>query len=271
VCTRGIAANRLALLEVVGALAGSEVQLSDVEPLIARDVALSFRLLRYVNSAYFGLRGDVRSIGQALALLGTDNVRRWASLSVLASVDDKPPELTVTALIRARFCELAGEELGIARPGELFTLGLFSVIDAMLDAPMADIVGSLPFAGDMREALVQRRGQLGRLLEYVAALEGGDEMLAATELPRAGALYVEALMWATGAGEALLTGASDATAAPEPERVLASVAPPGRPNPAPEAVAPRRAAGSHTGALDRGWLARTWARCRSLWRREQPA
>ena len=69
--TRGIAANRLALLQVVAALNDPAIELSDIEQLVARDVALSFRLLRYVNSAFFGLRGDVRSIGQALALLGT--------------------------------------------------------------------------------------------------------------------------------------------------------------------------------------------------------
>ena len=172
--TQGISANRLALLQVVAALHDSGVELKDVEQLIARDVALSFRMLRYVNSAYFGLRGDVRSIGQALALLGLDNVRRWATLSVMASVDDKPTELTVTALIRARFCELAGAQLQIATPAELFTLGLFSVIDAMMDAPMHDVVESLPLAEDMRDALVLRQGTMGQLLDCVTALEAGE-------------------------------------------------------------------------------------------------
>ena len=159
--TRGIAANRLALLQVVAALNDPAAELTDVEQLIARDVALSFRLLRYVNSAYFGLRGDVRSIGQALALLGLENVKRWATLSTLASIDNKPTELTLTALIRARFCELAGGQLGIATPAELFTLGLFSVIDGMMDAPMHDVVASLPLAEDMREALVRRSREDG--------------------------------------------------------------------------------------------------------------
>ena len=118
VVTRGIAANRLAMLQIVAALNDPAVELSDVEALIARDVALSLRLLRYVNSAFFGLRGEVRSIGQALALLGIENLRRWATLTTLASIDDKPTELTITALIRARFCELAGEQLVIAGPGE---------------------------------------------------------------------------------------------------------------------------------------------------------
>jgi EAL and modified HD-GYP domain-containing signal transduction protein len=155
--TRGIETNRLALVQVVAKLNDPAVELEEIEQLIARDVALSFRLLRYVNSAFFGLRGEVRSIGQALALLGIENVRRWATLSVLASVDNKPTELTLTALIRARFCELAAQQLGFVNSAEAFTLGLFSVIDRMMDAPMHDVVASLPLADDLRDALVLRR------------------------------------------------------------------------------------------------------------------
>jgi EAL and modified HD-GYP domain-containing signal transduction protein len=201
--TRGIAANRLALLQMVSALQKPEVEFSEIEQLIARDVALSFRLLRYVNSVFRGLRGDVRSIGQALALLGVENVRRWATLSVLASIDDKPTELTVTALIRARFCELAGGRLALGSPAELFTLGQFSVIDAMMDAPMQDVVASLPLADDVREALAQRRGKKGQLLDCVVALEAGEEAPAPAVVPGAGELYVEALMWANSAAKSL--------------------------------------------------------------------
>lgn len=203
VCTRGVTVNRLALMQVVATLHTPDVQLEDVEQLIARDVALSFRLLRYVNSAFFGLRGEVRSIGQALALLGIENVRRWATLSVLASIDDKPAELTVTALIRARFCELAAEQLGIDSPAELFTLGLFSVIDGMMDAPMHDVIASLPFAEDMREALVYRRGQRGRLLDCVASLESGEYGHGPAVVADAGELYLQALMWANSAADSL--------------------------------------------------------------------
>jgi c-di-GMP phosphodiesterase len=215
VVTRGIAANRLAMLQIVAALNDPSVELSDVEALIARDVALSLRLLRYVNSAFFGLRGEVRSIGQALALLGIENLRRWATLTTLASIDDKPTELTITALIRARFCELAGEQLVIASAGELFTLGLFSVIDAMMDAPMHDVVESLPFAEDMREALAHRRGKRGQLLDCVVALETGEIGKAPAIINRAGELYLESIMWANHAAEALF-GELGGAAAPLP-------------------------------------------------------
>ncbi len=200
---RGIVANRTSMLKVVSALQDSSVQLAELEHVIGRDVGLSFRLLRYINSAFFGLRFEISSIGQALALLGVENLRRWATLTVLASVDGKTPELTVTALVRARFCELAGERLPCASAGELFTLGLFSVIDALMDAPIAQVVAMIPFPSEMREALVDRTGEMGALLECVTALEAGDFDRAQSLVRGAGDLYLESLMWANDAASPL--------------------------------------------------------------------
>jgi c-di-GMP phosphodiesterase len=228
---RGIVASRLSLLEVIAALQDPSVDLAQLERLIVRDVALSFRLLRYINSAFFGLRCEVSSIRQALALLGVQNLRRWATLSVFASIDDKPPELTVTALIRGRFCELAGEQLQLdAVQGELFTLGMFSVIDALMDAPIEDVLASIPFPRDMRDALIAHDGDKGRLLTAVTALEAGDFDLAQEVVPAAGAFYLEALVWANEAanplfddGDALADDDADGdpTAETETERVPA--------------------------------------------------
>jgi len=200
---RGILANRTSLLEVLAALQDSTVQLGELERMIGRDVGLSFRLLRYINSAFFGLRFEISSIRQALALLGVQNLKRWATLTVLASVDGKPPELTVTALTRARFCERAGERLPGPRPGELFTLGLFSVIDALMDAPIEDVVALIPFPADMRDALTKRKGDKGALLECVTALEAGNFDRAQKLVQGAGELYVESLMWADDAARPL--------------------------------------------------------------------
>jgi EAL and modified HD-GYP domain-containing signal transduction protein len=247
VATRQISANRLALLQVVAALQRPEVELSDVEQLVARDVALSFRMLRYVNSAFFGVRSEVRSIGHALALLGLDNARRWATLSVLASVDDKPTELTLTALTRARFCELAGEELGLAGGPELFTLGLFSVIDALMDTPMQDVVESLPLADDMRAALVHRQGPLGELLDAVAAREQGESGVGTT-VPHADELYLRSVIWANTAAESLFG------AAPGVERAPRSAAP-SEPPPAAGAGGP----GAATARTDGGPVRRFFA------------
>jgi EAL and modified HD-GYP domain-containing signal transduction protein len=209
---RGIFANRTSLLQVLAALQDPTVQLGQLEHMIGRDVGLSYRLLRYINSAFFGLRFEISSIRQALALLGVQNLRRWATLTVLASVDGKPPELTVTALTRARFCERAGEQLPGPRPGELFTLGLFSVIDALMDAPIEDVIALIPFPTDMRDALTQRKGDKGALLECVTALEAGDFDRAQKLVRRAGELYVDALMWADEAARPLFEPVETAAA-----------------------------------------------------------
>ena len=102
---RAIPAGRLGTLRIVGRMNEPGVQLKELEDLISRDVGLSYRLLRYINSAFFGLRREITSVRQALVLLGLENIRRWATLLALAGVDDKPHELLVTALLRARMCE----------------------------------------------------------------------------------------------------------------------------------------------------------------------
>jgi EAL and modified HD-GYP domain-containing signal transduction protein len=129
-------------------------------------------------------------------LLGIANVKRWATLSIFAGVDEKPRELIETALVRARFCEIAGE----GNTDQLFTLGLFSVIDALMDAPMEDVLASMPFPQEMREALIAHSGPKGELLEAALSFERG-EFVPPTD--RFGAAYIEAMAWATSAADEL--------------------------------------------------------------------
>jgi c-di-GMP phosphodiesterase len=207
-----LAPGRLSLLEFISVLQDPSVEFAQLEQLITRDLVLSYRLLCYVNSAFFGLRQRVSSITQALVLLGVENLRRWATLSLFASIDGKPQELTVTGLLRARFCELAGAGLPGATPGELFTLGLFSVIDALMDAPIEQIVEATPFPQDMCEALIARRGEKGRLLECVVALEAGRFDEAQDVLPGSTECYLDAILWAGEAAQPLFE-ATEAAAA----------------------------------------------------------
>ena len=200
---RKIAASSASLLQLIAALQEPGVSLEQLEVLIGRDISLSLRLLRYINSAFFGLRGTVRSIGQALALLGLENLRRWATLSAFVGVEHKSSELTLTALIRARFCELATDRLGAVSSGELFTLGLFSVIDALMDVAMESVLASIPFPEDMRQALIDRQGPKGRLLDCVSAIEAGEFDRAQALIRGSGDLYLEALKWATEAADSL--------------------------------------------------------------------
>ena len=206
---RGVAPNRLAMLQLVAALQDPNIQFADLETLIARDVALSYRLLRYINSAFFGLRREVDSIGRALALLGIDNVKRWSTLTIFAGIDEKPREVIVTGLSRARFCELAGpSHFNEAQPDRLFTLGLFSVIDALMDAPMAEVLSKIPFPQEMTDALVKGTGKKGELLQAAFACERGE--FPSTQLAQ---IQLEAIAWASEAAEQLFEKSPAAAAA----------------------------------------------------------
>jgi EAL and modified HD-GYP domain-containing signal transduction protein len=200
---KGVAPNRLAMLQLVAALQDPDIQFADIETLISRDVALSYRLLRYINSAFFGLRREVDSIGRALALLGLENVKRWSTLTIFAGIDEKPREVVVTGLTRARFCEVAGpKHFGEGQPDRLFTLGLFSVIDALMDAPMDEVLSKIPFPAEMVDALVKQTGTKGELLEAAMRSERGK-----FGTRQFAEIQLEAMAWATQAADQLFEGA----------------------------------------------------------------
>jgi EAL and modified HD-GYP domain-containing signal transduction protein len=203
---RAIPASRLGTLRIVGRMNEPGVQLKELEELISRDVALSYRLLRYINSAFFGLRREITSVRQALVLLGLENIRRWATLLALAGVDDKPHELLVTALLRARMCEQLAPAFGALDAGALFTVGLFSVIDALMDVPMEEVLASLPFTADVANALLHHEGPMGEALACVLACERGDAHAARRGAGAGvllGELYLGAATWASAAATGL--------------------------------------------------------------------
>jgi EAL and modified HD-GYP domain-containing signal transduction protein len=190
---RAIPPSRLALMQLAGALQDPTIGLAELERLICDDVALSYRLLKYLNSAYFGLRGRIASIKQAVALLGIEPLRRWATLTIFAELGDKPRELFVTALIRAHFCQHAGQTQD-GSSAELFTLGLFSVLDALTDTSMDTALQDLPLTPSMRDALIDHTGA-GRLLDCVTAIERGDFEQANQILADCSQHYLESVAW----------------------------------------------------------------------------
>ncbi|HEX4806618.1 MAG TPA: HDOD domain-containing protein [Conexibacter sp.] len=185
------------------ALAGLYAQASfeELEATIARDLGLSYRLLTYLNSAYFNLPRRVASVREALVLLGMHAVRRWATLIALSGAQDTPHELTVTALVRARMCELIARELGPAadaEPEACFTVGLFSVVDAIAGAPLAQAIETLPLTDAARAALLERRGPLGEILAATVAYERGEPATCPSRLADVplGDVYLSAIAWA---------------------------------------------------------------------------
>src|SRR3954452_15344065 len=204
--TKSIGANRLSLLQLLAALQDPDIALAKLEELIQRDVALSYRLLRYINSRFFSLRTRVDGIGRAVALLGLSNVKRWATMTVFAGIQGKPRELLNLALVRARMCELLGPEINESHADQLFTLGLFSVVDALLDQPMHEVLAAVPFPTEMVLALTTHRGPKGDLLRQVLAWERGDfERASGVLRPEVIAeAHRSALVWAQNAAAELL-------------------------------------------------------------------
>src|SRR4051812_2055357 len=203
---RGVAPSGLGSLRQLGELTSGDVSFEDLERIIGSDVGLSLKLLRYVNSAFFALPRTVGSVREALALLGVRTVRRWATVMAISAIPDVPDELVALGLRRARMCEmLAGSALPEERE-TLFTIGLFSVADALLDAPMAEVLDSLPFTDEIQAALLRREGPKGELLAAVIAYEHGDfATLTPTDadVSLAGA-YRAALEWADETSSALV-------------------------------------------------------------------
>jgi c-di-GMP phosphodiesterase len=142
-----------------------------------KDVALSYRLLRYANSPAVGLRHSVDSIEQALSLLGRNEFRRWLQVMLLTTGSSRPASLALQedALARARLFEMLGRERGETTTDALFTLGLLSQLDLLLQVPLADALEPLRLPEDMRAALLDRRGSWSAYLTLADELEQDDE------------------------------------------------------------------------------------------------
>jgi len=166
--------SRLCLMRSLAATMDPQANFNVLDPIISQDVGLSYKLLRLVNSGYYSLADQVKSIQQAISLIGLQQLRSWMLLLVMATVDDKPHELTFIALQRAKMCEMLGKALGDRRVESYFLVGLFSVLDAVMDTPMIQVVESLSLTPELTDALVNRSGKLGLVLTGVIAAEGGN-------------------------------------------------------------------------------------------------
>jgi len=209
--------NLQVLMELMTRLRQPDVGFAEIESILRRDAGLSVTLLRFLNSAGFGLRVQVSNIRQAVALLGLSEFSKWVTLVGLGEASFKPNEVLITALIRAKTCELMITG-GRVRPvnsavaGMAFMAGLFSLLDALLDQPLETVLKDLPVADSLRNALLEHSGVEGEILASVLDFERG--LLPETPLLDTGDLYEcwqQAVIWADGLRGAL----------PEPKSVPA--------------------------------------------------
>jgi EAL and modified HD-GYP domain-containing signal transduction protein len=200
-----LTARHLAYSRLLAALSRPDASINTIEDLIKHEASLAFRVLRCINSAAFGIRREIRSIRQALVLLGLDQVRKWALVWGLAGLNmGTTPELVTVAILRARCCELIAQTMMTRdEAAEYFLLGLCSVLDAMLGRSMAEMLDELPLSATIRAALLGDQNTARLILDTVIAYERGrwDEatslaILAGARPEQLPLAYADALRWA---------------------------------------------------------------------------
>jgi c-di-GMP-related signal transduction protein len=172
---KSVPANKTIYLELLHAANEPVFNLHKIALIFKRDVSLSYRLLRYLNSAAFAFHTEIRSIPHALTLLGERAMRKWISLvSVAALGGEVADSLLRLPLLRAMFCELIGIKIGMHREAnELFLMGLLSVMDALLNLPMSVVLAEIPVDNDIKKALLGNQSRYRPIFEVVLDYESG--------------------------------------------------------------------------------------------------
>ncbi|MBX3160233.1 MAG: HDOD domain-containing protein [Deltaproteobacteria bacterium] len=190
--------NRAALVQVLAKLYQPNIDLRAVEAMLSAEVGLSVRLLKLASSAALSRGAPIANLGQAIARLGTQQIAALVLLVLVAGFDDKPFELARQALIRARMCEALARTTNVP-PDQLFTAGLLSLLDALLDRPLDEIVDDIPVTPLIRGALVGGTGSAAKIVDAARAQDHGDFARVASTGFTAQKVFVawyEAIRWA---------------------------------------------------------------------------
>nr|HPO45721.1 HDOD domain-containing protein [Spirochaetota bacterium] len=176
VAGRDIPGYKLNYMQILREVHKPDADFGELEEIVKRDVSITYKLLRFINSAAFGFAKKIQSIKQAISLLGLKEFRKLVSLVALSGMgDDKPEELVLTSMSRARFCELIAPRIGMKdRSSDLFLTGMFSMIDAFIDQPMEEILNDLPLSEAIKTALLGGENLYRTALETAMSYERGD-------------------------------------------------------------------------------------------------
>jgi len=199
---REIPTNQMNYLRLLAAVSKDEMDLREVEQIIKTEASILYRLLRYLNSPIFGMRNEIHSIRHGLAILGEREIRRWIRLVTLVSAgEQKSSDLVLSALVRARFCELVASKIPRTQ-SDLFLVGMVSMMDAILEIPMEEILDKIALDKDTKSVLSGTGGRLQPVYELMLAQEAGKwqpakesaERLHITE-SETGEMWWQAMQW----------------------------------------------------------------------------
>ncbi|MEY8215034.1 MAG: HDOD domain-containing protein, partial [Colwellia sp.] len=163
----------LAMAELLYETSKTDLDLASITSVFERDVSLSYKLLRYANSAIFKRRSEISTIKQALVILGSGELKRFLGLMFAVTANpDKPVELIKLAMTRAKFCELVAQDMGSELDNSIaFLTGLLSMIDAILDEELSVVLGKLPLANEVKSPLLTKKGLMAAIIKLVEFIE----------------------------------------------------------------------------------------------------
>lgn len=188
VMAKSLPNNRLSVVNLISTLTNQAAEVDEIEQVIDRDANLSYKLLKLINSAGFGLRSHVDSIRHAIIMLGKQQLASWATMLALGSLQDRPPEMIQLCMIRAKTCELLAQAARIKNTSSFFTVGLLSALDLIMERKLSAIIKPLPLSDEVKLALLEHKGVLGEALSSALAFEFSQwdkvsfQGLASTEL-----------------------------------------------------------------------------------------
>ena len=200
-----LASSKLNLMLLIAESSQRELNFEKLSGICERDVGLSYKLLRFVNSASHGRGQSIGSLKHAMIYLGEAELKKFVALLALANLSESGPnELLNMSMTRARFCDrLAAANGDPDNPPAAFLTGLFSLVDAMLEQPLPELLEELPLLDDIKAALLHQHGQLGMYLQFARAFEAGDwqqqELLSQQLQHQVGnlsELYLDSVFWA---------------------------------------------------------------------------
>ena len=171
--TKSLSPSQLSMAELLYETSKPELDLSSITSVFERDVSLSYKLLRYANSAIFRRRSEISTIKQALVILGSSELKRFLGLMFAVTANpDKPTELIKLAMTRAKFCELVAHDLKSQIDDSIaFLTGLLSMIDAILDEELEVVLAKLPLAAEIKEPLLTRKGVMAAIIKLLEFIE----------------------------------------------------------------------------------------------------
>lgn len=202
---RKFSAGELAKIKLLKELSEPDTDIDRLVEVIQTDLSISYRLFQYINSARFGLRGKIESVHRAATMLGRRNLRLWLQVIILSdmSTSDKAQELVRISVQRGRFLQLLAEEgYTPLEPDSMFLLGFFSMLDAILNQRMEQILEDIPLDIRIKSALIDRSGVHAAWLSVLRDLDSWDWPAVADKAPKLGVpldlvgmLNLEAWTW----------------------------------------------------------------------------